>query len=251
MSNPWERSPIAKSPVSVIVLTLNGNDEGLQKSLDALAAETKKLSQSVEVLLPCTPVEAPSLRPLITEYSQVRLVEDERGASGFGSALRVGIGAAQHPLVFTIPIGYEVSCLPLFLKEIDLVDIVCGVRKGRQRHWRWRQFFSVSYQLFGLSLRDPECPVRLYRRELFARIPIQSQGAFALIEILAKANFESRLLTEVEIDGPLSEPAARSGDFWKVLNHPDFGPPPAKVVEPITVKPIITTQAPETFVSRD
>ena len=35
-----------------------------------------------------------------------------------------------------------------------------------------------------------------------------------------------------------------SADFWKVLNQPNFGPPPEKVIE-MPVKPLITSQAPE------
>jgi hypothetical protein len=247
MSNPWERTPIANSPVSVVLLRLDENDAALRQSLAGLSVEVKKLNQAIETLLPCTPTQASSLQSLIADYPQVRLVEDESTGQGVGSALKVGIAAAHHPLIFTLATGYEANLLSLFLKEIDLVDIVCGVRKDRQKRWRWRQFFSVAYQLFGLSLQDPECPVRLYRRESFERIPIQSQGAFALIEILAKANFESKLLTEVVIYGPLTEPALRSGDFWKVLNRPDFGPPLERVIEPTVTKPIITTQAPETI----
>ena len=132
----------------------------------------------------------------------------------------------------------------MFLKEIDQVDLVCGARESKARGWKWRQFFSVAYQLFGLWMQDPECPVRLYRKEMFERIPIQSKGAFAQIEILAKANFQSRLMTEVPIIGPDADPARTSQDFWKVLNSPNFGPPPEKVVETL-LKPIISTQAPE------
>ncbi|MFT3879976.1 MAG: hypothetical protein QM703_09995 [Gemmatales bacterium] len=79
---------------------------------------------------------------------------------------------------------------------------------------------------------------------MFDRIPIQSTGAFAQIEILAKANFESKLMTDVAIEGPSHDQARNSKDFWKVLNSPNFGKPPEKVVE-APIKPIIETAAPE------
>jgi hypothetical protein len=175
---------------------------------------------------------------------QVRLVTDEAVARGVGAALRIGISAAKHPLVFTLPVGFDPAVLHDFLQEIDLVDIVCGARRATRKGWKWRQFFSVSYQIFGLWLQDPECPVRLYRREIFERLPIQSNSSFAQIEILAKANFESKLLAEVPMDGAINDAPRDRSDVWRVINHPDFGPPPERVID-AAAKPIFTTKTPE------
>ena len=95
-----------------------------------------------------------------------------------------------------------------------------------QRLWRrW---------LFGLRFRDASCPVRLYRRSIFPRILIQSKGAFADIEILAKANFLGCLFTEVDVSwspaAGAAQPASVAGDFRRVFNRTDFGPP--KLDEP-------------------
>ena len=50
--------------------------------------------------------------------------------------------------------------------------------------------------LFGVRTRDVLCPYRLLRREIFARIPIQSRGPFAHVELLAKANFLGHMMGE-------------------------------------------------------
>src|SRR5207249_5136744 len=98
---------------------------------------------------------------------------------------------------------------------------------------RWR----IRYQ-FGVRLSDVRCPFRLYRREILARIPIQSQGPFVHVEILAKANFLGCLMTEVplhEYTEPASIKSVEAEQQWRkarrqVFSHPDLGP--AKIIDP-------------------
>ncbi|MFO0816162.1 MAG: hypothetical protein U0796_23330 [Gemmatales bacterium] len=242
MSQLWERTPIAEEALSVVVL-----EAGDAALLGQTLSELKSVlgHRQAEILVPVTPRQVESLQSVIAGNQSARLVPHEDVALGVGSALKVGLEAARHPLLLTLPVGYSAKPLPQFLKEIDQVDIVAGVRQAKVKGWKWRQFFSKAYQLFGLWMQDPECGMKLYRRELFERLPLQSKGAFVQIEILSKANFESRLLTEVIIEGPESEPAIVNSDFWKVLNNPDFGKPPAKVDMEKPIKPIIVSQAPE------
>lgn len=244
MSQLWERQPIADSPLSVVVLNDNWAADTLRQTLTELQSILHNLDNQYEVLVPVPVASEAELHSVLSACLHTRLVSTDEVIEGQGAALRVGMAAAHNPLVFVLPAGYSAKYLPAYLKEIDLVDVVCGSRESKAKGWKRRQFFSVTYQLYGLWMQDPECPMRLYRREMFDRIPIQSLGAFAQIEILAKANFESRLMTEVPIEGPHADPARSSKDFWKVLNHPDFGKPPEKVVE-APLKPILTTQAPE------
>lgn len=101
---------------------------------------------------------------------------------------------------------------------------------GWGRTWSW----LVCRVVFGLRNRDVTCPVRLLRREVLSRMRLQSDGCFVHAEILAKANFQTLLLSE---DCPLgdwktpvhplprSEPARQMWrDGWRVFWKPDFGP---------------------------
>jgi hypothetical protein len=101
---------------------------------------------------------------------------------------------------------------------------------GWKRHLR----NGIGRILFGLRLHDAECAFRLFRRELFQRIPIQSDGSFVHIEILAKANFLGAVMSEVpvayrfDVGGCDTETAQerrpRRQEAWRVFAHPDFGP---------------------------
>ena len=99
---------------------------------------------------------------------------------------------------------------------------------------------------FGVRNRDVLCPYRLIRREIFARIPIQSNGPFAHIEILAKANFLGCIMAEDVALGDVGRPVKaepRDGpgehffkDCRRVFDRPDFGP----IFVPTPEKPATT-----------
>ena len=83
--------------------------------------------------------------------------------------------------------------------------------------------------VFGVHLLDTDGAFKLFRREVFDRIPIQSDGPFVHVEILAKANFLTCWMDEIPIGA--SEPNAmpafswngRKRDLRRVLSRPDFG----------------------------
>jgi glycosyltransferase involved in cell wall biosynthesis len=148
--------------------------------------------------------------------------------------------------------------------EIDHVHILPAVRGGQRIPWPWRIlgqlwriFLRVLFAhaperppgwlgwkrhaaalgvriLFGVRYRDVACPFRLLRREIFERIPLQSDGPFVHVEILAKANYLGLMLgEEVPLQPghypPLTMPISREewrqmrGDAWRVIRHPEFG----------------------------
>jgi len=85
---------------------------------------------------------------------------------------------------------------------------------------------------FGVRLRDAACPFKLMRREVLARAPIQSDGDFAHVELLAKINFAVCWGDEVPLPikpsvGPLPRGWLRQvlRDARRVFSRPDFGPP--------------------------
>jgi glycosyltransferase involved in cell wall biosynthesis len=224
MSFTWEREPIRTAPLSVVV-TVPTAAGALEPTLDPLLNHLKRLGNDFEVLV--CPEGGPEGRPAVSEgLTAVTVVTPEK--PGHGAALKAGLKAARHPLVFTFPATgeYDAADLAQFLERIDRCDLVCGIRRGLSRWTRWRWGFW-PYLLFGVSVRDATCPVRLYRREIFKRIPIQSSSGFAEVEILAKANFLERIFDEVEIawkPGPVSVDRGTARDLRRLFNHPDFGP---------------------------
>jgi hypothetical protein len=140
--------------------------------------------------------------------------------------------------------------MPLPLRALGLLwRIFCRVAFS---HWParspcwigWKATLgrTVTRAAFGIRYHDPACPFRLMRREIFTHIPIQSNGPFVHVEILAKANFLGHVLgEEVPLAAghhpPVGEPrpggsfSQWSREFRRLLRHPDFGPPPEVVLQ--------------------
>lgn len=146
-------------------------------------------------------------------------------------------------------------------KEIDHVHLMSGFRAGVKVPWAWRipaalwrtvAWLILSYSstplpgwlgwrrhlgallariFFGVRYRDVTCPFRLFRREILARLPIQSDSAFAHMELVAKANSLTCIMTEeVPLDIRPGPYRGDAGLIWKearrLFNKPTFGPPP-------------------------
>jgi glycosyltransferase involved in cell wall biosynthesis len=254
--------PIADQPLSVVLLAHN-DEPHLEAVLDAWAAQLEGPGRPYELLLvddgssdgTAAQVEARCARLPALRY--IRLPQP----SGFGAALRAGLAQAQFPLVFytTADRQYQPGDLPAFLAEIDKVHFVSGFRRWQPVPWLGRIvgtayralakiLFDVStpplpgwlgwrehcYRLlirivFAVRSRDVNCCYVLCRREVFGRLPIQSDSCFAQTEVLAKVNFLGYLIGE-EI--PIAYRPRPGGDrrsewfadFWRVLNDPDFSP---------------------------
>jgi hypothetical protein len=171
---------------------------------------------------------------LMLELPHLRVIHAE--SRGFGAGIRSGLAVAKFPLVCYAPcqVGYQPTDVGKMLEFMDHVDLVSGYRKSQDRGRRSLSALLnklLQRILFGMRLKDVACPFKLFRRSIFARIPIQSNSDFVHAEILAKANFLGCVMAEVEVAcqaAPSAEPVSLAGeyrkDFHAVLKHPDFGP---------------------------
>ena len=231
------RTPIAQEPISLILLPDPSSDDRVQSIWDMtrLLGDIKNdceiISFSATGLGDDSNVNSEPREPV----RRTRVLHCDAQA-GIGELLRAGLAAAQYPLVayFEYNDAYRASDLTKMLEAIDHVDLVAGYRvnaKGkrpREVHdflYRW-----MARLLFGVCLRDVNCCFKLFRREIFARIPVQSSGILAHAEILAKANFLGCLMSEVDVayqhassTSPVLEKAWHK-EVATLFHHPDFGP---------------------------
>lgn len=148
--------------------------------------------------------------------------------------------------------------------EIDRVHLLSASRGGQPAPWPWRMLgllwrmlcrvlFAHAPErlpgwlgwkrhaaglaariLFGVRYRDVACPFRLLRRDIFSRIPLQSDGPFVHVEILAKANYLGLIMgEEVPLEPDHYPPLRRNlsreeyrqllADARHVIRHPEFG----------------------------
>jgi hypothetical protein len=261
MSDPKELPAIAQSPITVILLAQALCTE-TQDALHGWRNYLDTLNRPHEIiLLQETRSEVPpaATEPVPSAVQPSRTIPYDR-LLGHRETLNEAICTAQHPLIVFCPCDkqYQPDDLERMLKMIDQVHLVVGYRVGKPIPF-WRVLFDtlliplsrvfigvpiaptacwlgsqgwgrrfIARWVFGVRLNDPECPFRLARKEMFARIPIQSKGSFAQIEMLAKANHLTCLIAEEAVTWlpaalPASEAIPFSNDAWHVFRDPEFG----------------------------
>jgi hypothetical protein len=212
--------------------------------------------------------------PLKDRHGHLKLVRHD-ARQGEGAALKSGLAVARYPLLFYTVCDpcYKPADFKRLLAEIDKVHLISGYRGGHPVPILVRFFGSLisfcSRVLLGTPLtplpgwlgwkrhlgrlmvriafavrnQDVACPFRLIRREVFARMPVQSKGAFVHAEILAKANFLGCLLGEeillgdrqrpIPLDGRRTEPGGQMlWEGFRLFQNPKFSPPPVVQAKP-------------------
>lgn len=184
-----------------------------------------------------------------------------------GTALRAGMELATQPLILLIvpDFAYRPGDVRAVLEAINEADMALGVRPGQARttfhgavsrigRWIHRVIFGIdtgepkawygfpSWRTqwrrrirFGMRVQDPECGLRLMRREVLDRCPIQSEGSFALVEMIAKINFAGGLLVEVALGKP--------SDLPTMLPYPDVPTDESSVFRKPTFKTVAEPKA--------
>jgi hypothetical protein len=224
-----------------------------------------------------TDATAAALERLAGRVRSLRVLRHD-AYRGFGACLRTAVAEARHPLLFyTSPnYPYTPSDVRRLLERIEVrdelfgkqPDLISGCRTGPQapgvvrwvgRAWRlfWRVAVGMQLQpsptwlglreylygsfvgwVFGVPLADVNSAFKLYRTAFLKRIPIQSDGDFVHVELVAKATFLTCIMDEIPLT-PKPDPVPPSvwSDMWKVFTNPEFGTPPVTPGAPGSTPP--------------
>lgn len=124
--------------------------------------------------------------------ARVRVVHHGK-RRGYGGAVRSGLVSATKEFVFFTDGDrqFALTDLERLIDRIDGVDAVMGYRLKRQDPARARfvafVYNNVIRALFLGGFRDVDCAFKLFRREVFKKVPlerIRSNGAFFSAELL-------------------------------------------------------------------
>jgi len=172
---------------------------------------------------------------LATEHAQVRAVHHPVNR-GYGGALRSGFAASRMPLVaftdgdrqFHIA---DLGALIARMAEADQPDVVVGYRLKRADptiRKLYAGFYRLALRIFyGLKVKDPDCALKLFRRESLEGIRLESEGGFLSGELLVKLLQSRRTIAEVGVAHYPRTAGTQSGanpkvvfrairDFWRL-----------------------------------
>ena len=134
---------------------------------------------------------------------------------GYAEALKTGFTNAKYQLIFYTDSDnqFDVSEITSLLPLIENADIVNGFRIYRfdpltrlVLSWGFNLLVRV---IFRIKVRDIDCAFKLFRREVFDKVVIESKKFFVDAEVLAKARHFGFRMTEVGVRH-YPRPAGRS-----------------------------------------
>lgn len=141
---------------------------------------------------------------LAARHPNVRVIHHEKNR-GYGAALKTGFTNARYDWVFYTDGDnqFDLQELKKFVALTPFTSIVAGFRINKQ-YSPYRKFTSAVYNmvlrvLFDIRDRDVDCAFKIYRRDLFDKIVIESQDAFIDAEIAIKARLLNYTSTEVGV----------------------------------------------------
>jgi glycosyltransferase involved in cell wall biosynthesis len=145
---------------------------------------------------------------------------------GYGTALRDGFAAACGRLVFYTDSDNQFDLMELreFLPLMGEWEALLGYRRDRQdpplRLLTSRVFNDLTSLAFGMRIRDLNCSFKLFRREVLARLPLESRDFFIDAELVARlhrAGFRYRELPVTHYPRTVGRSTVRPGDVPRTL----------------------------------
>lgn len=160
--------------------------------------------------------------------SDARVRVHHQANRGYGGALRAGFENARGSLI-----GFSDGDLQFDLREMSRllerledpvrpVDVVIGYRIKR-RDPPHRIVIAKSYNaivsgLFGLRVRDIDCAMKLFRREVFDGLPLTTDSPFLSAELLIKLRARGERIAQVGVNHyPRAAGTNTGASFRKIL----------------------------------
>src|SRR5215831_2710981 len=134
---------------------------------------------------------------------------------GYAEALKTGFTNARHQLIFYTDSDnqFDVREITNLLPLIEDADIVNGFRIYRfdpltrlVLSWGFNLLVRI---IFRIKVRDIDCAFKLFRREVFEKVTIESKKFFVDAEVLAKARYFGFRIVEIGVRH-YPRPAGRS-----------------------------------------
>lgn len=196
--------------LSIIVPAYN-EEEGIKDTVLAIFKDSKKnpikkLIGKLEIIVVddgSTDKTFERAKKLIRRYRNLKLVKHKRN-QGLGSSIKTGILNSKYNFITYLPADGQA-----FLREIEgglklapKADLVLTYRGKRIDYNSYRNILSNTLMLsmkllFGLNYTDYNW-VHIYKKDLFKKIKVNSNGVFFLAEIVIRTHNAQLFIAETQ-----------------------------------------------------
>ena len=201
-------------------------NETVQRALEDIGA---LVDGSIEVLVvdDGSTDRTPELADALAE-ADPRVRVHHQANRGYGGALRAGFEHSSGMLICFSDgdLQFDLREMSRLLDRLNdprrPVDVVIGHRL-RRRDPPHRIFIAKTYNavvsvLFGLRVRDIDCAMKLFRREVFEGLPLTTDSPFLSAELLIKLSARGERMAQVGVTHyPRAAGTNTGASFRKIL----------------------------------
>jgi len=203
--------------------------ENIERTVERALAEIGPMVPSIEVLAVddgSTDRTAELADALVAADPRVRVHHQPN--RGYGGALKSGFAEARGGLIcfsdgdLQFDLREMSRLLERLADERRPVDAVIGYRIRRRdpihRIFIARTYNAIVSIAFGLRVRDIDCAMKLFRRELFDGLPLDADGPFLSAELLIKLRARGARIAQVGVNHyPRAAGQNTGASFVKIL----------------------------------
>jgi glycosyltransferase involved in cell wall biosynthesis len=225
-----EARPAAPRPRLTFFFPAFNEEENLEATVSRALAEIGPMAEgSIEVLAvddgstDATPHLADALA---ARDPRVRVHHQPN--RGYGGALKAGFANARGELICFSDgdLQFDLKEMRRLLERLDdarrPVDVVIGYRIKRSdpphRIVIAKTYNAIVSAAFGLRVRDVDCAMKLFRREVFDGLRLDSDGPFLSAELLVKLRARGARIAQVGVNHyPRAAGTNTGASFVKIL----------------------------------
>ncbi len=196
------------SGISIILPAFN-EEKNIEQMVDECLSYLRKLKDGYEIIIVNDGSwdKTGEIAQKIAQRNKKVRVLTHPVNKGYAQALRDGFNSAKFDYVFFTDADrqFKLDALDVMfpIAKTQVVDLVIGYRLKRKDPFL-RKFLSWGYNtlasfLFDLNVKDIDCAFKLFRKDIFKKIKIESKYFFFNTEILAKARFFGFNIIEVGV----------------------------------------------------
>ena len=204
-------------------------EENIERTVERALAEIGPLVGSIEVLAidDGSTDRTPQLADALAA-ADPRVRVHHQPNRGYGGAIKAGFTEARGELIcfsdgdLQFDLSEMSRLLDRLADERKPVDAVIGFRIKRRDPFH-RIFIAKTYNAivsvaFGLRVRDIDCAMKLFRRQVFDGLRLDAEGPFLSAELLIKLRARGARLAQVGVNHyPRAAGTNTGASFKKIL----------------------------------